>query len=93
MDAINLLIVFALVAWGLQIGLGFFQVLLGRGASFGQDGRGLFLGFGHGLNYVWIAIVKPDKDVLDRSLRWRTRLMAQQIGWAVDLDAGIPVDF
>ena len=26
MDAINLLIVFALVAWGLQIGLGFFQV-------------------------------------------------------------------
>ena len=26
MDAINLLIVFCLVAWGLQIGLGFFQV-------------------------------------------------------------------
>ncbi len=26
MDATNLLIVFALVAWGLQIGLGFFQV-------------------------------------------------------------------
>lgn len=25
MDAINLLIVFALVAWGLQIGLGFFR--------------------------------------------------------------------